>query len=297
MLPQAHALKNRLKAAWTAFRNQEPPAAPLLPVALNYYVRSAPCPQNALDIFQGEWSSALPGEYASLRAGESRLFEDDRITWAAEALGGFEGRTVLELGPLEGGHTYMIEKLGAASVVAVEANVRAYLKCLITKELLGLRRCRFLCGDLMEYLRTDPTRFDICIASGVLYHMRRPVDLLALLAARTDRLFLWTHYYDPAAIARNGPVAERFTGSAPADHAGFRHTLHRYEYRQALEWNGFCGGSESYSHWMEREAILACLRWLGFDELRIGFEDPDFPHGPCFGVAALRRQSSAPSVR
>lgn len=269
----------------TREQNPHPPQASTV---LDGYVRTAPCSQNALDIFKGEWTSALPGEYSTLQAGTACLFEDARIEWAAQTLGGFENKHVLELGPLEGGHTAMIEKLGAASVTAIEASTRAYLKCLITKEILSLRRTRFLCGDLLEYLRTNTTRFDICVASGVLYHMRHPVELLARLAERTDRLFLWTHYYDPFLIARQESVAERFRGSTPAEYAGFAHTLYRYEYRHALEWTGFCGGSESYAYWLNRGDILACLGRFGFDEIHVGCEDPHFHHGPCFALVALR---------
>lgn len=286
---------HRLRALWSRLCRGEPVRAESAPprqaVALDYYVRSAPSPQNALDIFKGEWSSALPGEFATSRAGGLGLFEDPRIDWAAEQLGSFEGRHVLELGPLEGGHTFMIERLGAASVTAVEANTRAYLKCLITKELLQLQRSRFLCGDLMEYLRGDATHYDAIVASGVLYHMKNPVEMLARVAVRTDRLFLWTHYHDPALIARNPPVAERFAGAERAEYAGFRHTLHRFEYRHALEWNGFCGGTEESSYWMSRADLLAALEWFGYDALRIGFDEPDFPNGPCFAIAATRRRS------
>ncbi len=38
----------------------------------------------------------------------------------------------------------MLENMGASSVIAIEANSRAYLKCLITKEILNLRCSRFL---------------------------------------------------------------------------------------------------------------------------------------------------------
>jgi hypothetical protein len=275
VLDPVHVLKDRLRSIWLRFRAGETPAPPPVPrIALDYYVRSAPHPQNALDLFQGEWSSALPGEHASLRAGTAGLFEDPRLEWAAAQLGGFGGRTVLELGPLEGGHTFMIEKGGAARVTAVEANARAYLKCLIVKELLGLVRSHFLCGDLMQYLRTDPTRFDACVASGVLYHVRNPVELIARLAERTDRLFVWTHYYDPHLVARNGSVADRFNGVEQAEFAGFRCTVRRFEYRHALEWNGFCGGSEACGCWMTRDDLLACLKWFGFDVVQVCFEEP-----------------------
>jgi hypothetical protein len=109
---------------------------------LDQYAASAPSPQNAIDIFEGEWASQLPDP--TLRAGSITLFDDYRIKWFAEHLGGFQNKTVLELGPLEAGHTYMLERLGAASILAIEANTRAFLKCLIVKELFDLRRARFL---------------------------------------------------------------------------------------------------------------------------------------------------------
>ncbi|HEY9709972.1 MAG TPA: hypothetical protein V6D48_17330, partial [Oculatellaceae cyanobacterium] len=125
---------------------------------LDKYVTSVPSPQNAFDIFKGEWSSKLPEPFAALQAGSAPLFEDPRIDWCNAQFGGFEGKTVLELGPLEAGHTYMIERLGAGEIVSIEANTRAYLKCLIVKELLELKHTRFLCGDFVEYLRTNPKK-------------------------------------------------------------------------------------------------------------------------------------------
>src|SRR5687768_5098242 len=126
---------------------------------LDSYVHSAPSPQNAADIFKGEWSSRLPLD--GVESGGAGLFDDERIKWGVEQIGGVEGKTVLDLGPLEGGHSAMFEWMGAAEVVAVEANTRAYLKCLVTKELLGLKRVSFLCGDFVEYLRERPRRFDL----------------------------------------------------------------------------------------------------------------------------------------
>ena len=56
---------------------------------------------------------------------------DERNKWLANEIGGLSGKSVLELGPLEGGHTYMLEQLGATDITSVEANARAFLKCLI----------------------------------------------------------------------------------------------------------------------------------------------------------------------
>ncbi len=206
---------------------------------LDSYVTSAPSPQNALDIFKGEWSSKLPPPLADFQSGIHDLFNDSRVTWFVKQTGGIEGRSVLELGPLEGGHSYMFERL-AREIIAVEANTRAYLKCLITKELLNLCRVRFLCGDFLEYLRVDGTDFDLVFASGVLYHMQNPADLIALMAQRCrQHLFLWTHYYVPSLSAA---LPRRFT-ICDSEHAGFRYTSYRQKYGVTTYTTGFCGGS------------------------------------------------------
>jgi hypothetical protein len=252
------------------------------------YVMSPPSGQNALDIFNGEWSSRLPGAYAHLTAGDALLFSDPRLAWAIEVLGGVKGRTVLELGPLEGGHTYMLETAGAAHTLAIEANTRAYLKCLIVKEILGLRNSHFLCGDFFSYLQNSNERFDLCLASGVLYHLIDPAGLIGLLSLRTDALYIWSHYYDPSIIEANCAIRDKFSGPSKAVSAGFAHSLFRYEYLTALEWKGFCGGSREYSHWMSRADILACLEFFGFRNILTAHEQTGHPNGPCFAVMATK---------
>jgi hypothetical protein len=256
---------------------------------LDQYITSAPNPQQTLDIFQGEWSSKLPNDFAALNAGSAQLFEDPRIEWGVTQFGGVAGKTVLELGPLEAGHTYMLERLGAASIVSIEANTRAFLKCLIIKELLELKRTRFLCGNFVEYLRTNSTKFDVCIASGVLYHMENPAELIALVAKTSDRLFLWTHYYDRNLISSNSGLSHKFSKGTSAEYGGFQHVLYRQSYKQALKWGGFCGGSHEFSHWMSREDILACLKHFGLSHIQIGFEQPNHPNGPSFALVAIRQ--------
>ena len=161
-----------------------------------HFFGTAPSDQNALDLFSGEWSSQPPAGRPDLKAGATPLFDDPRIAWAHHRLmemglaGGFSGRDVLELGPLEGGHTYLIDRLEATSVTAVEANARAYLKCLIAKETFGMPRAKFLLGDCLEFLRTTERRFGVGVACGILYHLTNPVELLELLARRCDALFL-----------------------------------------------------------------------------------------------------------
>jgi hypothetical protein len=88
--------------------------------------------QNIVDIFSGDWSTAMLKEGNCISIpGTSQLFDDQRIHWAEEALGGFKGTNVLELGPLEGHHSYMLKKAGAKTVTAIEANSRAFLNAYV----------------------------------------------------------------------------------------------------------------------------------------------------------------------
>lgn len=58
-------------------------------------------------------------------------------------LGAFVGKTRLELVPLEGGHSYMLQKMGVKKIIAIEANSRAFLKCLCIKEIFDLNKVEF----------------------------------------------------------------------------------------------------------------------------------------------------------
>ena len=111
--------------------------------------------------------------------------------WANDrlrALGsGFAEAEVLELGPLEGGHTYMFSQLGAREIVALEANGRAFLKCLVTKEVLGIERARFLLGNALPFLRENQRMFDVGVACAFLNHMLQPVEVIELLAREPSR--------------------------------------------------------------------------------------------------------------
>lgn len=255
---------------------------------LEEYIKSKPSDQNTIDLFKNEWSSELPGKFIKLKAGKAKLFEDPRIKWAIMEMGGVKAKTVIELGPLEAGHSYMLEKAGAKKIIAIEANTRAYLKCLIIKEILRLQKSQFLLGDFVKYLKNSPPNFDTCIAHGVLYHMVHPAELIKLISGCSNKVTIWTHYYDEKIITNNDNIKHKFTSQRSINYLGFKCVYYKQEYEKALDWMGFCGGSAPYSNWMARDDIIECLKYFGFKKIKTEFEQPLHQHGPSFALVAIK---------
>ena len=257
------------------------PAATEMPRFVDWF----PARENAARAFDKEWSSAVPGLPGTGQAG---LFEDGRVVWFEKQLGGFSGKRVLELGPLEGGHTYMMTQRGA-TVTAIESNMRSWMRCLIVKDRLNLTGATFLLGDFLPYLAAAPPPVDFVLASGVLYHMTEPVEFLRALCAVSDTVGLWTHYYD-AAVVLDRYGADKFDATPRKLTTPHGRTVELYEqrYLKALEWGGFCGGSAPTSSWLRREDILGVIEDEGFI-YETFLDQLDHPNGPAFCVFARRR--------
>jgi hypothetical protein len=266
------------------------PAAPEVhrgPVELvnDFYNVEAPSAQAAIDLFANDWSSVLPREIAAESGGGVRLFEAPWVEWFLTQVGSIEGQRVLELGPLECGHSSMLERAGARSVVAVEANSRAYLRCLIIKNLLDLDRTKLLFGDFVSYLESEPT-FDLVLASGVLYHMENPLALLVLATRAAPTIMVWTHYYDPDGFDET-ILAKFDDGPTELVYDGHRATGITYRYGAALEWTGFCGGPFQSATWLRWPEIVRILDSLDFDVC--AQELIATGHGPAAYFVAKRR--------
>ena len=252
------------------------------------YSALVPHADNALGLFSGSWSSRLPHRDGP---GRAELFADPRIEWLFTQCGSLEGARVLELGPLEGGHTYMLEQRGAA-VTAIEGNHEAFVRSVVVKNVLGLR-ANFLLGDFARSFGSDE-RWDLVVASGVLYHMSDPVGLLTRIAATTDRLYLWTHYFEPDVNLWHPETATRIGTKWVVDDTIVERVgdldVHMVPmlYQEALGWAGFCGGPETFARWIHKSDLVALLRVLGFDSVSIAFDEPGHVNGPSFAVFARR---------
>jgi hypothetical protein len=259
-------------------------------LGLSLHATQEPTSQATVDIFKDEWWSQLPD---GLRSGSAGLFGDPRVAWANNQLD-ISGKSVLELGPLEGGHTFTLHSLGADTITAIEGNSRAYLKCLVVKELFSLRSVNFLYGDFCKYLETSKTDFDLIFASGVLYHMNDPLKLLSLIAQHSNKLYLWTHYYDNALLQNvyGDQFISRFGPTVNIECMGYHCEAHTYYYPpETLESQTFCGGNAPTSLWLTRHDILSFLDHVGFNKIAIDHETPTHQYGPAFSIAATASKS------
>lgn len=247
----------------------------------------APSNQTITDIFQGAWATNLDAHCGVTNTGVNLLLDDVRITMAASSLGKagrFDGCKILELGPLEGAHSYQLERLGASSVIAVEANTDAFLKCLLMKEMLQLKT-RFLCGDVLAYLQGANESFDVVFCCGILYHMADPLELIKQICVHSRRCFVWTHYFDPDSPLREGArIARR------AEKNGFTATYHERPY-PSMDEKLFLGGNQMQTAWMTQEDIIRAFAHFGLSSATVIADQRESPNGSHFsGAFAAERK-------
>lgn len=253
--------------------------------AFDSYENRAPSAQNCIDLIPG-WNTHFPPEVGVV-AGDVIHFADDRIIWALDRFGDVRNQNVLEIGPMEGAHSALLESYGA-NVTAVEASKSGFLKCLITKEIVGLSRTRFLLGDCIPFLEENEARYDFIVASGVLYHMRDPLRFLEAIAKRTNKLFLWTSCIAEAAKEETPETEVYRREREDVTFRGHPVTLYRRGYLGAQDTAQFCGGIFDDPRWMDRSSLLECLRLLGFTKMEIAHEMKPLPLEPSLSIFASK---------
>lgn len=255
---------------------------------LDHYTDQLPSLENSIQIFKGEWSSAIPG---STSGGRAPLFADPRATyWIKKTSDFFNGRVsassinALELGPLEGAHSYMFCNAGW-NVTSVESNSRAFLKTLIIYNEFRLN-AKALYGDFIPYLQQPSTPiYHFIAASGVLYHMKNPLEALDLIAAKCQSVGIWSHFYDDS-LAKLWP--NRWT-EVELEVANERYRGYRQYYGQGQEKMSFCGGGQDYSIWIRKDDILNRLAHHGF-QVDVHACQLDHPNGPCLTLYASSKK-------
>ncbi|AXV17219.1 SAM-dependent methyltransferase [Neorhizobium sp. SOG26] len=256
--------------------------------SFDQYVTSTPHHQNAIEALAG-WNSAFPASL-DLKAGPHHLYADPRIEWAISQYGEIEDKKILEVGPLEGMHTFMLNKWRPKLIDAIEANRICYLRCLVTKQILDLDRATFYLGDAQRWLETPRDPYDLTVASGVLYHLADPGGFLRRVSEQTRSLYIWTHYFDDVAMPDSDIRRTPFTGKIETRSVnGYNVRYYERSYQHANESRSFCGGIRDRHYWMHKEDIVGLLQWLGFEHVIIHDDEPAHSGGPCFSIFARAR--------
>lgn len=263
-----------------------------LKTELAKYDSNTPSDINAFNLFRDSWSTALNNDSGqTLTIGNFDGTNDERLRWLVSNID-VKSLKILELGPLEAAHSVFLEKLGA-DVLAIEANIGAFLRCLTVKNQYDLK-AKFLLGDFNK-LKTEKNQFDLVLASGVLYHMADPVSFLEKFSRCSDKLFLWTHYFESDLSLWNINLKEQldngkwnYKNPEIVRYKGVDIKIIKQQYGESLGWSGFCGGPEDYSYWIDKADLLKLLKALGYKKIDLAFDDPAHQNGPSFCVYACK---------
>jgi SAM-dependent methyltransferase len=177
-------------------------------------------------------------------------------------------RTILDLGCLEGGHTFALAAHpGVERVVGVEVRRANLRRAEYVRRVTRSHNVEFVAADLETFDLSSLGRFDAVFCSGLLYHLPRPWELLAGAAAVADRLFLWTHYTDTPTSDLCG-----YPGAGYAEH-GLADVL---------------SGVSPVSFWPTRDGLLRMLADVGYTDTSVVLDDPAHQDGPVIALGAAK---------
>lgn len=199
---------------------------------------------------------------------------DARMIMFESKAGPLVGKRILELGPLEGGHTVQLARKGAF-VVAIEGHEANYRRCLFVEEFFHLEKVEFVLADLRTVNFNPLGQFDLIFNVGVLYHLDEPWKLLKSLRNVATRMFISTHC---AGIDKIDAVVD-VDGYALEG---------RWWQEGPLE--APLSGLQPTSFWPTRTSLEKMLALTGWTSLTWMDYNPQFPNGP---LATLWAEQSA----
>ncbi len=198
--------------------------------------------------------------------GRYEAADDTRLKWFRQHFP--HARTILELGSLEGGHSFALAVLpDVERIVAVEGRRKNLRRAKFVQELLHLGKVEFVRADLETVDLTRLGSFDVVLCMGVLYHLREPWRLLGNMRRAAGGAFIWTHY---------------------AEDSRARVTRHGYKGRLYREWFFLwepLSGLRPASFWPRRPDLLRMLADAGFVDASVVDDRPDHEHGPAITIS------------
>lgn len=239
--------------------------------------------ENSLDVFD-QISKSEPGsingfaikdltwEHFILSDGhlDANREKDKLISTIEELSGGLNGMSILELGPYEGYYSVALEARGIKENLSIEANAANFLKCLVVKNHYNLNKTHFMLGDLNCHLRESKEKYDLVLASGILYHLFDPYEALENIISKTDRIAICTTYYHPEI------QGFKFTGNTRVVNFPDLEPLTLHERFNPRVIPGKKHGVESAAWMFEIDDLLRYLEYRGFENtVFFHIENPD----------------------
>lgn len=177
-------------------------------------------------------------------------------------------KTILELGSLEGGHSFALAKNPAVEkVVAVEARKQNIDKAQFVKTLLKDRKVEFIEADLEKLNFAELGAFDAVFCSGLLYHLPEPWKLIEQCRKASTKIFIWTQYACET-------EAKKFSG-------GFRGKW----YREG-GWLDPLSGVSKHSFWLSMGSLINLLTSHGYENIHIIENNLNHPKGCAVTLSA-----------
>lgn len=194
--------------------------------------------------------------------GGSVAFDDPRVEWFFERFP--EGGRVLELGSLEGGHTFQLAAR-SARVTAIEGRPQNVERARFVQGVLGVENVEFVEADLEQTPLRTFGRFDAVFCSGLLYHLPRPWELIAQLGEVAPGVFLWTHYAKTAKTTADGVAGIWYSEHGRKDPLS---------------------GLSRRSFWPTLPELRRLLAEAGLARIELVRDEPDHDHGPTVTLTA-----------
>lgn len=178
-----------------------------------------------------------------------------------------EAETILELGALEGAHTFMLaQRAEVKRVLALEGRAANIRKAEFLKGLFGVQNAEFAQANL-ETDSLDVGKFDAVFCSGLLYHLPEPWKLIERLPSIAPKLFLWTMYSEDRTADL---VVDGYRGRR-VNEGGADEPL---------------SGLSSYSLWITLGSLIEALTRSGYGRVEIIRNDLTHPAGYAITLGA-----------
>jgi len=198
--------------------------------------------------------------------GNFDAMKDQRIEQMFEVFP--DAATFLELGSLEGGHSFAIAgRTGVKSVKAVEARPENIERAKFVQGLLGDDKVEFVEGDVTRLRLSDLGKFDAVFCSGILYHLDEPWKLIEQCRSVSPNIFIWTQYAceNEAKKISNG---------------------YRGKWYKEGGWSDPLSGTAKYSFWLSMGSLINLLTANGYDSIRLIENNLKHPNGCAVTLAA-----------